>query len=77
MDDDAAPAAEPSASAGERAIDLSVLTTVEAELADVERALERLDEGSYGTCQVCGGSIGDSRLALAPATSVCEAHSAP
>ena len=43
--------------------DARVLDRAEAELEDVERALERLDEGSYDRCEVCGGGIGHDRLA--------------
>jgi RNA polymerase-binding transcription factor DksA len=46
----------------EREKDLSILEQVEAELADVEHALRRLDEGTYGTCEVCGKVIPDERL---------------
>lgn len=58
----------------ERAPDLSHLAAVEGELADVERALQRLDEGSYGTCQVCGAAIDEERLAAEPATAFCAEH---
>ncbi len=58
----------------ERAPDLSHLAAVEGELADVERALQRLDEGSYGTCQVCSAVIDDERLAAEPATVFCAEH---
>lgn len=58
----------------ERVPDLSILASVEGELADVERALQRLDEGTYGTCQVCGAAIDDERLAAAPAAAHCRAH---
>ncbi len=51
--------------------DLSVLEQVEAELADVERALRRVDDGSYGTCEACGRPIGDERLEALPATRFC------
>jgi RNA polymerase-binding transcription factor DksA len=51
----------------EREKDFSILEQVEAELADVERALSRLDDGTYGTCQACGGAIGDERLEAMPA----------
>ncbi len=54
--------------------DLSILTEVESELADVQRALARLDEGSYGTCQACGAIIDDERLASEPATAFCGEH---
>jgi RNA polymerase-binding transcription factor DksA len=47
---------------------------VEAELDDVTRALDRLDEGTYGTCEVCGGTLGDDVLAAAPAARFCGEH---
>jgi DnaK suppressor protein len=36
------------------------------QLADVERALLKLDEGSYGSCDVCGDDIPDGRLEVHP-----------
>ena len=60
----------------EREKDLSILEQVEAELADVEHALRRLDEGSYGTCEVCGKVIPDERLEAMPATRLCLEHQA-
>jgi RNA polymerase-binding transcription factor DksA len=55
----------------EREKDLSILEQVEAELADVAHALERLDEGTYGTCEACGKPIGDERLEAMPAARFC------
>jgi RNA polymerase-binding transcription factor DksA len=60
----------------EREKDLSILEQVEAELADVERALQRLDDGTYGTCEVCGKTIPDERLEALPATRLCLEHQA-
>ncbi len=40
-------------------------------LADVERALEKLDEGSYGTCERCGQPIAPARLEAMPAVKTC------
>jgi RNA polymerase-binding transcription factor DksA len=60
----------------ERVPDLVALTGVERELQDVERALTRLDEGTYGTCEVCGGPIDDERLAVEPTAARCADHSA-
>lgn len=51
--------------------DMSILERVEGELADVEHALRRLDEGSYGTCEACGAAIGEARLEAMPATRFC------
>ncbi len=60
----------------EREKDLSILEQVEAELADVEHALRRLDEGTYGTCEVCGKPIPEERLEAMPATRFCLEHQA-
>lgn len=58
----------------EREKDFSILEQVEAELVDVERALQRLDDGSYGSCEACGSAIGDERLEAQPATRFCVLH---
>src|SRR4051794_40926218 len=55
----------------EREKDLSILEQIEAELADVEHALRRLDDGTYGTCEACGNPIGEERLEAMPATRFC------
>ncbi len=55
----------------EREKDLSILEAIESELADVEHALRRLDEGTYGTCEACGRPIDDDRLQALPAARLC------
>jgi len=55
----------------DREKDLSILEQVEAELADVEHALRRLDDGTYGTCEACGKVIDDARLEALPAARFC------
>jgi DnaK suppressor protein len=37
----------------------------------LERALEKLDEGSYGRCDRCGGPIAPGRLEAAPESVLC------
>jgi RNA polymerase-binding transcription factor DksA len=66
--------ADVASDAFEREKDFSILDQVQAELADVERALGRLDKGAYGTCDACGRRIGDERLAAVPATRFCVEH---
>jgi RNA polymerase-binding transcription factor DksA len=51
--------------------DLSILEHIDAELADVEHALKRLDDGTYGTCEACGRSISSDRLEAMPAARFC------
>jgi RNA polymerase-binding transcription factor DksA len=58
----------------EREKDFSILEQVEAELADVQRALQRLDDGSYGSCEACHAPIPDERLEAQPATRFCVSH---
>ena len=36
------------------------------QLAEVTRALEKLEEATYGTCDVCGGEIPEGRLEVHP-----------
>ena len=55
----------------DRERDLGILEAVEGELAEVERALVRIDEGTYGTCEACGKQIGDDRLEAQPYARLC------
>ena len=41
------------------------------QLAEIARAEQRLDDGSYGTCERCGRPIGAERLAARPAAATC------
>ena len=58
-------------SADEILADDAVLARVEADLAGVERAMARLDDGTYEACEVCGQPIGDERLSTAPTETRC------
>jgi RNA polymerase-binding transcription factor DksA len=51
-----------------------VLSEAEQILDDVDQALIRLEEGTYGTCEACGGPIDDDRLASMPAARTCAQH---
>jgi DnaK suppressor protein len=44
-------------------------------LNDVDRALARLSDGSYGSCETCGEPILDVDLAVDPTRRVCAEHS--
>ena len=52
----------------------SLREETERRLADVERALERIDEGTYSECEVCGDEIAEERLDAVPMTRRCRAH---
>jgi DnaK suppressor protein len=55
----------------EREIDLSVLASVDSELAEVTAALARVEAGTYGKCEICGKQIAEGRLEAMPATRYC------
>ena len=37
----------------------------------IREALERIDEGSFGTCEMCGEDISEGRLKARPVTTLC------
>ena len=49
----------------------SLLDEARTALADVERAIARLDAGTHGRCVTCGAPIGSDRLDALPATTTC------
>lgn len=53
------------------------LEGAERDVEDVERALDRLDRGEYGSCEVCGEPIAADVLAESPTARTCERHAAP
>ncbi|MFW5468574.1 TraR/DksA family transcriptional regulator [Knoellia sp. CPCC 206435] len=54
---------------------LSALTAhARAQLAEVESALERVDAGAYGVCEVCGKPIAAGRLEARPTARTCVEH---
>ena len=52
----------------------SVLVNEQALLTEVEEALKRIDEGTYGRCIVGGELIPEKRLEAIPWTSRCLKH---
>jgi DnaK suppressor protein len=37
----------------------------------IKEALERIDNGTFGVCEVCGKDIGEERLEARPVTTLC------
>jgi DnaK suppressor protein len=71
VDDNFADTAQVSAEQGEQQ---ALSAQLRDQLDEVEKALTRLDEGTYGTCEVCGQPIGDARLEVMPSTRFCIQH---
>ena len=58
----------------EREKDFSLLEQLESELGDLDAALRKVEEGTYGICEICGKDIGPERLEAMPGTRTCIEH---
>jgi DnaK suppressor protein len=54
-----------------RLTDVGVGGSLEATEARTTRALQKLDEGTYGICDACGKPIAPARLRVAPESTLC------
>jgi RNA polymerase-binding transcription factor len=54
-----------------RLTEIGVGQSLESTLARTERALAKLEQGSYGTCDACGEPIADGRLRAMPDSVLC------
>lgn len=48
--------------------------SLELQLRDVREAIERIESGTYGTCEKCGKEIPEERLHAFPAARHCVEH---
>ena len=55
----------------EREQEMTLAANLLERVTQVERALERLDEGGYGWCERCGNPIPVERLAAFPSATLC------
>jgi RNA polymerase-binding transcription factor DksA len=58
----------------EREKDFSLLEQLEAEISDLDAALRKIDEGTYGRCEICNQEIDPERLEAMPGTRTCREH---
>jgi RNA polymerase-binding protein DksA len=63
--------ADVGATSFERDHELTVLSSERDKLAQIDRALARIDDGSYGVCESCGNPIGKMRLMAFPRATLC------
>ncbi|MFQ5736161.1 MAG: RNA polymerase-binding protein DksA [Thermodesulfobacteriota bacterium] len=40
-------------------------------ISKINEAIKRIDDGSYGICELCGEKIGEKRLEVRPVTTCC------
>lgn len=52
----------------------AVVATLETRYNNITRALQKIEDGTYGTCEVCGEPIADERLDANPAARTCSTH---
>jgi DnaK suppressor protein len=57
-----------------RELDEGLEENAEHILVEIDAALGRIEEGSYGLCADCGGLIGEERLLAVPYATLCIAH---
>jgi RNA polymerase-binding protein DksA len=55
----------------DREIDYTLEENSEHVLEAIEAALKRIDDGTYGTCVICGKPIAEERLAAIPWATHC------
>jgi RNA polymerase-binding protein DksA len=55
----------------DRELDDGLEEGAERQLEQVDAALKRIDEGTYGTCAICGKPIGEERLRAVPWATLC------
>jgi RNA polymerase-binding protein DksA len=55
----------------EREFDEGLEEDAQEQLREVEAALKRLEDGTYGTCRICGKAIPVERLEAVPWTTLC------
>jgi len=53
----------------ERSVKLNLL---EKRLNDIDKALDRIENGNYGICEKCGAEIEEDRLSVNPAARTCK-----
>ncbi len=71
VDDNFADSGQVAAEEGENR---ALAAQLREQLDDVERALAKLDDGTYGSCDVCSQPIGDARLEAMPTARFCIEH---
>lgn len=55
----------------ETSLSLALLENESSTMREIDLALERMDQGTYGTCEECGDPIGRVRLRALPQATLC------
>lgn len=52
----------------------AILSDLEVKYQNATRALKKIEDGKFGTCEVCGSEIEEDRLEAIPSARTCKAH---
>lgn len=63
--------ADSASATAERAETFALIEQARERLADIDRALGRMDQGTYGVCERCGSAIAGPRLEARPMSVRC------
>ena len=63
--------ADAAAVTSERTEVMGIVDTLKHQLDDVNAAVDKIEDGSYGTCRSCGNEIGTARMEARPASLYC------
>jgi len=55
----------------ERLSTTATARSIAGSIDDIDRALAKIESGTYGLCSTCGNAIGEARLEALPASSLC------
>ena len=55
----------------DREVDFTLEENCGQVLTEIDAALKRIDDGTYGTCKACGNEIAEQRLEAYPWASLC------
>ena len=65
--------ADKAADAYDEDLSFEIASTSEKELGEIESALDKIKDGSYGQCETCSQPISPSRLKILPFATACKA----
>jgi len=63
--------ADAGAATAERTETIGIVSSLKKRLDEVDRALSKIDDGTFGVCIVCGKDIGDARMEFRPTSVRC------
>ena len=63
--------ADGGAATAERTEVIGLVESLKHRLDDIDSALAKIGDGTYGTCEVCGNDIGEARMEFRPTSTRC------